>query len=159
MLGKNGSILSPPLILLLFFILTVSSLFVFATSFAKVNIRVEDAGFLDGVYGQEGVINYYIRNTGETAIRNLKSFENPQEVRLNFIYQFKDLFKDYNFKEDYLINLKEQISKSDFEVSVEEGRVLFRVIPELKDEKGGLKITYKPVIQKEFELNKNIYKD
>jgi hypothetical protein len=111
-----------------------TTLFIFITDDSKLMLQINGAGFLDNVYVKEKIIEYYIDDAGEEAMLELN-----------------------NFEEDYLIELQKKTAENDFEVLVEENEIAVRFNFELEDSvieenKETLKIIYKPVIEKRFDL-------
>jgi hypothetical protein len=152
LISNKKAMLSQPIIVFLFLALIVSSLFVVSTSFTKVNIKVYDASFLDSIYVKEKTIIFYISEIGESVVENLDKEKDSEFLRINFNKNFKNEILKYEFEEDYLIDFKNKISEGNFTSSVENNKVLFNIVVELKTEKENLKIIYKPEIKKEFDL-------
>jgi hypothetical protein len=129
-----------------------TTLFIFITDDSKLMLQINGAGFLDNVYVKEKIIEYYIDDAGEEAMLELNNFD--KDI---WRIKFKEKIKRHNFEEDYLIELQKKTAENDFEVLVEENEIAVRFNFELEDSvieenKETLKIIYKPVIEKRFDL-------
>lgn len=150
--SKKGSILVPPIAFILFIVLIIASLFTFATSFAEVNVRVADAGFLDNTYAKEDLMNFYVRYSGEKAVESLDKNKDLDIIRINFNNEFKKIINEYKFEDDSLVTFQNKIKEGEFITYVENDKIVFKMQVEFQEEDDDLKFIYKRVIEKEFDL-------
>lgn len=146
--------LSTVFLVLLTLVGSTIAIFLFATSNAEAYGKIYTSNPFNGVYSKEDLSRFYIEQAGENAIdETRKSTEDMDFFKIRFKENFQQEFVDYSFREEYLINLKNQIKEGNFEVYVQ-GDVLFLKIRglELKDSLGEISFNYKPEIELEFEL-------
>ncbi len=138
-------------VLLVVFVLVISSaaLFSFISSSNKVEAKISDARFIEDLYSDRDLAEFYLTGAGESVIVKIYDefvegdsyIENPNynsihqvrfgvlnfswddEFRMDFIDEFKSEFSGYDFEEDYLKNLQEVIAAGNFDVAFD-GEVL-----------------------------------
>ncbi len=150
---NNAGVIDVVVVVMLFFALVVSSLFVFSMSFSKAKVKIYDYQFIDGFYAKEKIAKYYILDAGQKAKKKIKTFSDKDAVRINFISYFKTIFSNYSFDEDYLIELQNSVEKDNFEVVVDDEKIIINVYMEISGSTRSLKIIYRPVIIEEFYLD------
>jgi hypothetical protein len=147
-------------LLLVILVLVVSSgtLFSFLSNSGKVEAKIYDVSFIEKVYAEKDLAEFYLIETGELAfVKIYKEFveedkyvENPQkensrnqvrfgtlnpnlneEFKESFIEAFKVEFEKYDFEELYLNTIKEIIATENFEIEFD-GEVLSMLITSSK---------------------------
>lgn len=177
--NKRGDV-SVVLLVLLVLVVTGASVFSFITNSGKVSSKISGAGVVEGVYLEENLIEFYLNEAGKRAvvvsynelINSEEYVENPvvnfrnevrfgnlhpnlnENLKTKFSKNLKTEFLAYEFKEDYLINLKQSILDEEFSVALSKG--VFRLSvsgQELDNVLENNSITYFPEISLDFNLN------
>ena len=180
-MNKRGDV-AIVLLVLLVLLVSLATLFNFATNSKKIEAKFLDVRVIDTIYIEENLVEFYINQAGKKAtIKTFKEFVDDSietydyinsriivgndvefkelHSRLNesfkqgFSQNFKEEFESYEFSESYLINLKEIISKDDFNVLLNYG--VFQISMDSLEISGSfdnIEIKYKPKILLEFNL-------
>ena len=144
MKNKSGA-MEIVLLVLLVVLVTSASLFIFITSDRKAEAKIYDARFIEGFYQKQELAEFYIKQVGEDVIE--------KNGASNFKENFKTEFGEYNFEEDYLIELKEIISEGRFNVLVEEDVLEITINQlEMKNSFEKIQVEYTPEISVKFDL-------
>ncbi len=170
------------LFVVLVLVMSSAALFSFVINSGKVEAKISDARFIENLYSDKDLAEFYLTGASESAIvkvyeevvesdsyvgnANYNSehqvrfeFINPElnnEFRNDFIDEFKTEFSRYDFEEDYLKNLKEIIAEGNFEV-VFDGEVLTMLITTWKidDAMNDINVTlYSPRVYLKFDMGK-----
>ena len=178
--NKRGN-LSIVILVLLVFMVTAATLFNFITASERVSETIYGAGVVEGIYTKQNLMEFYIRGSGEKAAvdsyRGLVSsgdyignpitnFRNEvkfgvlhsgldENLKIKFTKNLKQEFSNYEFKEDYLINLKQSVLDEKFTVILERG--IFKLDlsrQELDNSLENINITYFPKVSLDFNLNR-----
>jgi len=142
----------------------------------KVKINIYDASFLKEVYTQEDSARFYLRQVGERAfVETYQNFVSDgdygvsynlnKEVKLGelnelwkenfkefFEENFKNEFVSYNFREDYLKDVKDLVEKNNFEVGNDFAIVVNGIKFEEDIESVG--VIYFPELEIQFDFEK-----
>jgi len=145
MLKNKSGAMEIVLLVLLVVLVTSASLFIFITSDRKAEAKIYDARFIEGFYQKQELAEFYIKQVGEDVIE--------KNGASNFKENFKTEFGEYNFEEDYLIELKEIISEGRFNVLVEEDVLEITINQlEMKNSFEKIQVEYTPEISVKFDL-------
>ncbi len=169
------------LFVVLVLVMSSATLFSFINSSGKVEAQISDARFIENLYSDRDLAEFYLIGASEITIVKIydgfvesdsyvgnPNYNSEHQVRFgvlnpglnkefrdNFIEEFKTEFSRYDFEEDYLKNLKEIIAVGSFDV-VFDGEVLTMSINnwELNDFLNNINVTYSPRIYLKFDMMK-----
>lgn len=148
------------LLVLLVLIVTLAALFNFTINSNKIGIKIADTKFIEKLYLRQDLMEFYLMKAGEKAI--IATDEGEELIsEEKLINNFKTEFKNYEFDEQYLKDLKEIIEDGNFKFFIEEDFLYLGVTSlELKESSENVNIIYHPKIFLEFNLEKirKIYK-
>ncbi|MFH1592157.1 MAG: hypothetical protein ABIB47_02195 [Candidatus Woesearchaeota archaeon] len=159
MKNKRGDI-TVTLLIILVFVLAVSSLFIFITSSRNVEARIFDARAVSTLfYAREDFGNFYLQQAGEEAIRDtyqdLADEEgwSDSDFEFNFKQDLKAGFGKYGFEEGYLKDLNQKIQTGDFK-AIKSGDTLTLEIRglEMQGGYGEISMKYNPRVSMKFDL-------
>jgi hypothetical protein len=170
------------ILLLVILVLLVSSATIFSlvTSSGKVEAKISDTKIVENIYYKENLVEFYIIQAGENIFAEIYNeftktgeyINNPivsggeiefgkvhnkldENFRNKFIENFKEEFKDYDFEDDYLKNLKEIILDGNFDVILDKESLVVKINNlEINNSLEKVNITYIPEISLEFNFKK-----
>jgi len=171
-------------VLLVVFVLVISSaaLFSFIASSNKVEAKISDARFIENLYSDRDLAEFYLVGASESSIIKIFNetvesdsyIEEPnynfdgqvrfgvlssglnEKFKEDFVEEFKIEFSKYDFEEDHLKSLKEIVAAGSFDV-VFDGEVLTVLITSWKfdDALNDIEVTlYSPRIDLKFDMMK-----
>ncbi len=182
--NKRGDV-SIVILVFLVLLVVFGSLFIFYTSSVKIKDKISGVVVFNKVYMQENSIKFYLDSAGKDVmvktykdfvddsgdeydyINNRRTVEGKypefeelhskinEKFEKRFSENFKKEFEKYDFEEDYLIDLKKNISENKFDVSfngefIQLNMNSLMLTNSIKE----TSIIYKPQISLEFDLNK-----
>ncbi|MBU3906896.1 MAG: hypothetical protein KKA64_01465 [Nanoarchaeota archaeon] len=151
--NKRGDI-AVTILVLLVFITTIISIFVFLTNSRKIEANIVDANVVNSVYLEEGEAKFYLGEAGEKAATKVikeayELFDKPTDeyIKTKFSEEFKSEIKISGISEE----LKSQIEENKFEVSLENRKIKLTLKEaEFYALSPKLEVAYKPVISMAF---------
>ncbi len=178
--NKRGDI-AVTLLVFLILVTVLIALFTFVTNPMKVKEKISSLGVIQIISSQESLAEFYVKQSGESAaILTYKEFasdgiyvaepvkmnldreiefsslnENLNEkFRLKFIENFQKEFEKYDFKEEYLKNLKEIIKINNFYTVFDGNKIILDVNNlEFKESLKDVGVLYAPKINVVLNLD------
>lgn len=145
-MNKHGAMEIVLFVVLTALVVSVA-LFTFGVNPPYTKVNVYDARFVESVFQEQDLAEFYIKQVGEEVIE-----KNGKE---NFPENFQTEFGKYDFVESYLNDLKKVVSEGNFNIVTEENVLIMTTNSwEIKDSFESIQVMYTPKISVKFDLEK-----